>query len=254
MTICIESMYIAPVKSLALSRVQRSRIGKPGLSGDRAFYIADAAGHLFTQRELPKLVQVGTAYDVDADVLTLTFPDGASVKGVPQPGAAVETLFFGKRPVAGRVQSGGFAEALSSFAGQSLQLVRPETPGSSFDGFPVSMCSMESLSALARAAGRDSIDGRRFRQNIYITGTSAHGEDEWIGRTVRVGGASISVKMPDERCRITTQSPDTGEVDLNTLKIIASYRTDPPKAANFGVYATVIEPGEAAVGDEVVSL
>jgi uncharacterized protein YcbX len=51
---------------------------------------------------------------------------------------------------------------------------------------------------------------------------------------------------------VTTQNPDTGEVDLNTLKIIASYRTDQPKSANFGVYATVVEPGVAATGDEVV--
>ncbi len=38
---------------------------------------------------------------------------------------------------------------------------------------------------------------------------------------------------------------------MNTLKIIASYRTDQPKEVNFGVYCTVVQPGEAAVGDEV---
>lgn len=38
---------------------------------------------------------------------------------------------------------------------------------------------------------------------------------------------------------------------MDTLKIISSYRTDQPKQVNFGVYCTVAEPGEVAVGDEV---
>jgi uncharacterized protein YcbX len=38
---------------------------------------------------------------------------------------------------------------------------------------------------------------------------------------------------------------------MNTLKIIASYRTDQPGEINFGVYCTVAQPGDASVGDEV---
>jgi hypothetical protein len=36
--------------------------------------------------------------------------------------------------------------------------------------------------------------------------------------------------------------------------MIADYRTDQPKEVNFGVYGTVAQPGEIAVGDEVVPL
>ena len=71
---------------------------------------------------------------------------------------------------------------------------------------------------------------------------------------MRVGAALLRVQMPDPRCVITTSSPDTGEVDMDTLNLIASYRTDQTKQVNFGVYCTVAEPGEAAVGDEVVPL
>jgi uncharacterized protein YcbX len=54
---------------------------------------------------------------------------------------------------------------------------------------------------------------------------------------------------------VTTRDPDTGEHQLNTLKIIAAYRNeDEARQVNFGVYCTVIEPGEVAVGDEVVPL
>jgi uncharacterized protein YcbX len=55
--------------------------------------------------------------------------------------------------------------------------------------------------------------------------------------------------MQDERCVVTTRNPDTGEHEMNTLKMIASYRTDQPKQVTFGVYFYVKEPGSIAVGD-----
>lgn len=250
----IQSMYISPVKALALTPISRAYLDKPGIAGDRAFFIIDGRGELFTQRELPALVQVRASYDVDRGELALTFPDGAAVRGVPEPAEPVTTGFFDERQVEGRVVAGGWNEALSEFAGQPLRLVKPGSRGTTFDGYPLSMCSTASLEALARAAGVAAIDGRRFRQNIYIEGIAAHGEDEWLDGEVRVGQAIVRVKMRDSRCRVTTQSPDTGELDLNTLKIIASYRTDQPKEVNFGVYCTVGQPGEAAIGDEVVPL
>lgn len=251
MTIRIASMYISPVKSLALAPVGRATLDEAGIAGDRAFHLVDERGRLFTQRECPAFVKVRAAYDVASDILRLTFADGRVVEGVPEPGEPIETPFWGGRPVPGRVMHGGFAEALSEVAGQPLRLLRPDNRGDAFDGYPISLCSMESVEALARAANRNAVDGRRFRQNIYVTGTAAHGEDAWLGGTVRAGGALLRVEARDSRCVMTTHSPDTGEHDLDTLKIIASYRTDQPKEVNFGVYCTVIEPGKAAVGDEV---
>jgi len=55
----IDRMYIAPVKALALTEVTRAYLDKPGIAGDRAFFIIDAQGELFTQREHAALVQIG---------------------------------------------------------------------------------------------------------------------------------------------------------------------------------------------------
>lgn len=248
----IERLYYSPVKALALVELERAYLDKPGIAGDRAFYIVDAAGSLFTQRECGSLVQIKPAYDPSSGRLALAFPDGGTLSGVPEPEAAITTPFFEGRPVAGHVVRGDWSEALSDFAGEELRLVQVAKAGQAFDGFPLSMCSMASLEALARAAGEASVDGRRFRQNIYLDGAAAHEEDEWLGREVRVGEALVRVKMRDSRCAVTTHSPETGAIDMNTLKIIASYRTDQPKEANFGVYCTVVEPGEAAAGDTVL--
>ena len=247
----VQSRYISPVKSLGLAPIERAFLDKPGIAGDRAFFIIDAEDAMFTQRVFGPLVQVRTSYDAESGSLELSFPDGGAVAGVPELGAAIEASFFGVRDVGGRVVEGGWNEALSTFAGRALRLIKADAAGTSFDAFPISMCSMASLEALAKAAGAESIDGRRFRQNIYLEGASPHEEDTWLEREVRVGAALLRVKVRDARCAVTTLSPDTGETDMNTLKIIASYRTDQPKQVNFGVYCTVAEPGEVSVGDQV---
>ena len=247
----IQSMYIAPVKSLGLAPIDRAFLDKPGIAGDRAFFIIDDQGAMFSQRSFGPLVQIRTSFDADSGHLALSFPDGSTVAGVPKVGASLDGSFFGVRDVDGRMVEGEWNEALSTFAGQPLRLIKADSAGTSFDALPISMCSSASLEALAHAAKTDSVDERRFRQNIYIEGASAHEEDTWIDADVRIGAALLRVKMRDERCAITTLNPDTGEVDMNTLKIITSYRTDQPKQVNFGVYCTVAEPGEIAVGDAV---
>ena len=253
MTHRIERMYVAPVKSLALTPVERALLDKPGIAGDRAFFVIDERDRVVTQREQASLVQVHARYDVTDGALTLAFPDGHEATGVPEPGDAVSAQFYGGHVFDGTLVRGPWTEALSTFAGAPLRLVRG-APGRSFDAFPISICSSGSLDALASAAGEVSVDPRRFRQNIYITSDAPHAEDEWLGRDVRAGEAVLRVKMRDPRCVMTTHNPDSGEVDLNTLKHIASYRTDQPDEVNFGVYCTVVRPGIAAVGDEVAPL
>jgi len=247
----VQSIYISPIKSLALAPRTRAYIDKSGIAGDRAFFIIDAHGNMFTQRTYGPLVQVRTGYEPESGRLDLSFPDGSTVSGIPELGDSVAGNFFG-REVTARIVDGEWGAALSTFAGQELRLAKAETPGTSFDAFPISMCSTASLETLARAAGTDAVDGRRFRQNLYIEGTQPHEEDSWLDGQVRVGKALLNVKMRDSRCEVTTLDPETGETDMDTLKIITSYRTDQPKQVNFGVYCTIAEPGEVSVGDEVL--
>lgn len=248
----VDRMYISPVKALALVAVERAFLDKPGVAGDRAFYIIDGEERLFTQREHGPLVQVRPSYDAESGRLELHFPDGHSIAGIAEPGEPITTPFFEGRAVEGHLVRGDWSDALSEFASRDLRLVKVAKAGQAFDGYPLSMCSDASLAALADAAGQDEIDGRRFRQNIYLSGASPHEEDSWLGQEVRAGEALLRVKIRDSRCIVTTRSPDTGEPDLNTLEIIAAYRTDQPKEVNFGVYCTVAQAGGAAIGDAVL--
>ena len=90
---------------------------------------------------------------------------------------------------------------------------------------------------------------------IDLEGAKAHEEDTWIGGTIGIGDAVLRVTKPDARCAITTQDPDTGERDLDTLRTIISYRgLREGKHADFGVLADVERPGRIRVGDAVTVL
>jgi MOSC domain-containing protein len=65
----------------------------------------------------------------------------------------------------------------------------------------------------------------------------------------------LQVTKPDARCAITTQDPNTGMRDLDTLRTIIGYRgLREGKHADFGVLADVVTPGRIRVGDAVTLL
>jgi hypothetical protein len=57
------------------------------------------------------------------------------------------------------------------------------------------------------------------------------------------------------RCVVTTQNPDTGETDFDTLGALARYRREGvAEPLPFGVYGAVAVPGRVRVGDAVLPL
>jgi uncharacterized protein YcbX len=88
---------------------------------------------------------------------------------------------------------------------------------------------------------------------IAVSGTEAHEEDTWIGGEVAVGEARIRVNGHVGRCAITTQSPETGVRDFDSLRAIKDYRGQNPRTReiDFGVFGQVTQPGRVRVGDAV---
>jgi hypothetical protein len=85
-----------------------------------------------------------------------------------------------------------------------------------------------------------------------IDGVGPHEEDAWRGRRIRVGESVLLVEDPVPRCVVTTQDPRTGLRDFPTLSVIKRYRgVTQDNEIPFGVYASVLVPGTARVGDPV---
>ncbi|MGH2476180.1 MAG: MOSC domain-containing protein [Candidatus Limnocylindrales bacterium] len=245
---------IAPVRSLGLEHPDEIDVTELGVVEDRRFFLADDTNRLIDRIIVGRLVQISAHTDPGATMLRMTFPDGQVIEDDVRLGEPIETPIHGRTGV-GHVVDGPWAAALSAFTGRSIRLVRCDHPGGTRVGNPTSLVSDGSIAELTRRFGLDAIDSRRFRMLIELTGAEAHEEDTWIGGRIAVGDAILRVTKPVARCAITTQDPDTGARDLDTLRTIIDYRgLREGKHADFGVLADVERPGRIRLGDEVTVL
>ena len=251
----IVRMNVTPVKSLALSHPEEVELSDVGIAESRLFYLVNREGRMFNGTHFGPLQTIRSSYDADRDRLSLTFPDGLVTEG----DAAVftdglVTDFYG-RPVRAHVVPGPWTESLSAFVGEPVRLARCDQPGDGNDVYHLTMVSRASVAELAGRGGHHGeLDAARFRMTFELEGCTAHEEDTWAGRRVRVGKSLLRIYGQVPRCVVTTKSPATGLKDFETLKTIASYR--PRMHAGgaglpFGMYAEVEHPGRVRVGDRV---
>jgi uncharacterized protein YcbX len=245
-------LSVTPVKGTALIHPDRVEISETGIVGNRRHFLIDESGSLVSGSDVGPLVTV-RATEVEGG-LRLAFLDGTVVEADTSAlGEAVVTDFYG-RPVSGHVLEGPASEAFSAFVRAPMRLVRADRDGDGPDVHALTAVSSASIRDLgARGRHEGDLDGRRFRINIELDGCAPYEEDGWDGLSVRVGDALLRIRGQIPRCIVTTQDPETGKKDWDTLTQIAKYR--PRIAGNgglpFGVYADVEGPGTVAVGDPV---
>jgi uncharacterized protein len=257
----VARLSIAPVRGLGLQHPDAIELTDMGVANDRRFYLVDDQGRLVDRLRAPQLCRIFAKTDADATWLRMSFPDGSVVGGDVKLDEPVRTDIYNREAI-GHVVGGPWAAALEPFVGRPVLLVRCDVPGGTRIRpgetqvrNQVSLVSDGSLAELARQLGVNRVDGRRFRMLIELEGAQAHEEDGWIGGDIEIGSAVVTITKPDARCAITTQDPDTGERDLDTLRTILRYRgfraDDPEHKIDFGVLGEVAVPGRIAVGDTV---
>lgn len=239
---------------MGLEHPEEIDVTEVGVVEDRRFFLTDDANRLVDRLIVGPLVRISTHTDAAGTTLWMRFPDGTVIEDEVGLGESVETPIHGRTGV-GRVVIGPWAEAIASFAGRPIRVIRCDRPGGTRRGNPTSIISDGSLRELAHHAGVESVDGRRFRMLIDLEDAEPHEEDTWIGHRIALGDAVLQVTRPDARCAITTQDPSTGTRDLDTLRTLIAYRgLREGKHADFGVLADVAQPGRIRVGDSVTVL
>ncbi len=88
----------------------------------------------------------------------------------------------------------------------------------------------------------------RFRPNIVVTNTLAFEEDSW--KRFRVGGTTFTHVKPCARCVLTTVDPVSGNVGVEPLRTLATYRRVKNEVL-FGQNAVHEGDGSLEVGAEV---
>jgi uncharacterized protein YcbX len=253
-------LHVAPVKGLRIEERESVELGLNGVEDDRRFCVVDETGRLLNGKRLASLTTVAARFDMETGHLHLRMPNGSSVGGTVAVGAPMTVTIYGHAAPGHRVE-GPWAAALSDELGRSVRLVRFDGPGNGHDraddAAGATLLSTGSLERLRQEAGSaEPVDPRRFRMLIGVAGASAHTEDSWIGRRVRVGDAVVVPAGNVGRCVVTTRDPETAVPTLDTLELLARYRRELPttEPLAFGIWARVERAGRVALGDDITVL
>jgi uncharacterized protein YcbX len=245
----IDRLYRYPVKGLTAEALDRVTVQRGGaIPWDRAFALAqgDAPFDPAAPVWLPKtnfmclranarIALLKSSFDDRRGTLTIFAPDGTYIEA----NATTES---------GRAKIGTF---LTAFLGEEARgtprfhhvaghvFGDQRIPG-------ISLINQASLTDLEQRVGARR-HRRRFRANIWFSGTPAWSEMNWVGREFLLGTARMRVVKRTVRCPATEVHPETAERDANPVaELKAAYGH-----ADLGIHAEVVEGGSLAVGDAI---
>jgi uncharacterized protein YcbX len=250
----VTSLATTAIKGTRLREVDAVTLGPNGAEGDRRFFLIDQRDKLINGITLGTLQGIVATFDEASGQLGLEFPDGSTVEDVIALGQPIQTIRGSHEFRVGREVGGPWTPALSSWADRPVRLMHTESAIDRGVEGAASLISRASLDRLAREAGVDSVDGRRFRMLIEIDGVAPHAEDDWVGRSIQVGATVIHFEGHVGRCKITTLDPELGKSNFPTLDTIRRYRGDLSltEPIPFGVYGRVLQGGTVRIGDSVI--
>ncbi|MEU6134322.1 MOSC domain-containing protein [Nocardioides sp. NPDC047086] len=240
----------APIKGTRHLPQDRVVLDGQGVVGDRGFALVSveetdpARGRVLRTVQHPSLVAVRA--EVAGDRLEVDLPEGEAVSAEPVATGERLTCDYWGRDVELELLDGPHAALFSRWLDRPVRLARARRGDVVFAG-AVSMVTTASLRDLARQVGQDALDAARFRPSLVVETDEPYAEDSWLGREIRVGGATLRIGVPIPRCAVIDIRPETGERDVRLLKTLAAHR--PLNRAGepaFGVFAEVVTPG--AVG------
>jgi uncharacterized protein YcbX len=278
----VTQLWRYPVKSMAGEQIDEGDFGPRGLAGDRGWALRDEVrGGIRGAKKLPGLMELAARYlaepngQVGGVPAEITLPDGTTIRTDDPDASALVSKAIGhevtlwpqlpadalehyRRPppdspdIDAELRSIFALEPaeplpdLSIFPAEIFEYSSPL--GTYFDAFPLLLLTDQSLQSLQSRAPESQIDVRRFRPNLLIdaAGDGDFPEQEWVGRRVRVGGATFEVAAGCPRCVMTTLGFADLPADRRIMRTLVR-----ETAQILGVYATVVEAGTVRVGDTV---
>ena len=248
------------VKATRFLQPAQVEVAQDGIRNDRLFALMEETGKLVDSDQHRTFLPLEFHYQAESERLHLTLPDGTVIEGpATGDGPRSDLDHYGLRIVTCAEVSGPWADALSTYAGRPMRLVRCLTARAAIDVFPITLLTTGSLARLAHEIGAP-VDATRFRAGFVIEQPDPHAEDGWDGCKLRVGEALLRVRTSVPRCAVTGFNPSSGARDQDVMRGLIKYRDKvslpdgliPGYATpGFASYAEVLEPGAVACGDRV---
>jgi uncharacterized protein YcbX len=220
----VAALHRYPVKSLRGECLNALRVEARGVVGDRLYAVRNPEGKLGSGkssrrfRKMEGLLDLQAVYDGATPLIT--FPDGRVLPG----------------------DDPAIHDDLSTYVGQPVTLAR-EDEISHFDDSPLHLITTAGLRTMGLAAG----DVQRFRPNIVID-VPGNGfvEDSWLGRELELGDVRLRITEGAVRCVMIGMAQEDLPERPELLRQVGDLHE-----TCFGVYATVVTPGELSVGMDV---
>ena len=243
----VAAVGFTPVKGMRHASYDAVVLDEQGPVGDRAFCVVDVPRRRVLKTvQNPSLVAVRARWD--GHVLDLALPSGETASSVPTPSGERVTCDYWGREAALDLLDGPHAALVSSWLGFPVRLAAAPR-GAVVYGAPVSVVSLASLRDLADRLGRPDLvaEAARLRATVVLDTDEPYAEEAWMGRTLRLGAASVRVNASIPRCAVVDLDPATGVASAPLLKALAGRS----ETLDLGVDAHVVEPGVVRPGDLV---
>jgi hypothetical protein len=279
----LQNIYRYPVKSMGGQDLASTRLEAKGIPGDRAWALKDERG-LVGGKRFPELMSCDARLlseptpEQPSPPVEIHCPDGAvcqsdddQINSLLSGLLGIDVSMWPLMPedqldhylrTPGDPNADPEAELRKVFARTAdeplpdlsqfpAEIFKYQSPlGTYFDAYPLLLMSTNSLAEIQRAAPDSQIDVRRFRPNLLFDlspdagSANAFPENEWAGKTLRLGGATLQVEMECPRCIMTIHGFAELPRDPTIMRALVQ-----ANGGNLGVYATVLEPGPVQLGD-----
>lgn len=221
----VVSLRRYPVKSMGGEALRTVEFDARGVVGDRWYAVRDAEGRLASGKNSRRFRRRDEVFD-----FTAATDDGR-----------VYVTGTGSTWAAGDPELDAH---LSAQMGESVT-VAAEDDVPHQDSGSVSLIGTATLDWCLRQWCGEA-DPRRLRVNLVIETDEPFVEESWIGREASLGTAVLRPVRRIPRCRMIDIDQDGATVETKWLKRLTTERD-----MNLAVYADVVRPGRATVGDEV---
>jgi len=245
----VSDIFRYPVKGLSPDRLKTAelKIGET-VAYDRAFAIENGSRDFNPQApaHFPKMKFLMLMRDERLANLRATFDEATTSLTIADKSGH---LF------SGNLMSEQGARSLEAFMASYMKdhlrgtprLVH--APGFSHSDSPFKLLSMINLATvreLEKVMGKP-IDPLRFRGNIYVDGLALWEDHDWLGKTMRIGSATLKGFRKIPRCAATNVNPETATRDMDIPKTLQRLYDH----IDLGLYVEVTGKGTIRRGDPV---
>lgn len=258
----VEALFRYPVKGFTPETLEQLVVQSDGrVEGDRvlAFRFADAVDpedddgleywpkkRGLALMDMPSLARLRLEYDPSTRRLRISDAGSVLVEAGLDPDGRAEIEDAVTRAVA----AGPDARRLRGEGRLPLRLIGDGVTSRFQDrarGY-ISLHGSASVAELDQAVD-PTVDHRRFRSNIVVSGLPAWSEVGWDG-VVRIGELRFTIAAPIRRCAAIMANPDDGTRDVNLLRVLTD-RFD-QEAPTLGILLLPVDGGGTIrVGDPV---